>query len=105
MNGWRDHAACTGLATAAQDPWHPHTDTHDPTPRTPGQIIAQHRNAATEVANNIRIAKAICSACPVRVECATEALEREGDAHWRDRYGIWGGLSPRERAQLAQAAS
>lgn len=36
-------------------------------------------------------AKAICAACPVRVECLDFAIT-EG-MHW----GIWGGLAPRER--------
>lgn len=39
-------------------------------------------------------AKRICAACPVRVDCLTEALDRN------EPYGIWGGLAPRERQRL-----
>jgi WhiB family redox-sensing transcriptional regulator len=38
----------------------------------------------------------ICSACPVRVECASSALAN-GEEH-----GTWGGLSEKERADDAE---
>lgn len=37
----------------------------------------------------------ICAACPVRMLCATDALER-GEA-----WGVWGGLDRRDRKTLA----
>lgn len=39
-------------------------------------------------------AKRVCAACPVRAECLEEALQG------RERFGIWGGLSERERRAL-----
>ena len=39
-------------------------------------------------------AKAICASCPVRLPCRSYALGHQ------ERYGIWGGLSERERAQV-----
>lgn len=39
-------------------------------------------------------AKAICAQCPVRGICLETALRN------KERYGIWGGLTPRERARL-----
>ena len=36
-------------------------------------------------------AKAVCRRCPVQIECLTDALAQG------DRFGVWGGLSPRER--------
>ena len=39
-------------------------------------------------------AKAICRACPVAAECLQWALDHE------ERWGIWGGLSVKERARL-----
>ena len=41
-----------------------------------------------------REARKICRACPVRHDCLTEALRRQ------DRYGMLGGLSPRQRARI-----
>ena len=49
-----------------------------------------------EKGGSVREAKRICAACEVRAECLAYALEHE-DA---GRYGIWGGLSERERRQL-----
>lgn len=45
-------------------------------------------------------ARSICNAgCPVKAECLAYALERG------ERFGIWGGLSERERRKLARAAA
>ncbi len=41
-----------------------------------------------------RQAKEICASCPVAVPCRTHALAR------RELYGIWGGLSERDRAAI-----
>jgi WhiB family redox-sensing transcriptional regulator len=43
-------------------------------------------------------AKAICMACEVRSECLEYALTH------RERFGIWGGLSERERRPLEKRA-
>ena len=40
-------------------------------------------------------AKAICGGCPVIRQCAAYAIQ------YGERYGVWGGLSERERAALA----
>ena len=37
------------------------------------------------------VAKAICSSCPVRVQCASHSLAV------REPYGVWGGLSEDDR--------
>lgn len=44
-------------------------------------------------------AKAICSACPVRIQCLDYALEHSATI---GRFGVWGGLSERERLRLAR---
>lgn len=41
-------------------------------------------------------AKAVCRACDVRVQCLEYALSSD------ERYGIWGGMSERERRRLTQ---
>jgi WhiB family transcriptional regulator, redox-sensing transcriptional regulator len=43
-------------------------------------------------------AKAICEQCPVRVACLAFALERN------EKFGVWGGLTEKERARLSPAA-
>lgn len=45
---------------------------------------------------SIRWAKGVCGRCPVREECLAEALRAEDGS----RYGIYGGLTPEERAEL-----
>ena len=47
-----------------------------------------------EKGGSTREAKRICKACAVRDECLEYALEHD------ERFGIWGGLSDRERRRL-----
>jgi WhiB family redox-sensing transcriptional regulator len=42
-------------------------------------------------------AKAVCGRCPVRPECLAEAMAVEDPA---ERWGVFGGLAPAQRAQL-----
>lgn len=44
-----------------------------------------------EKGGSTREAKRICAACPVREDCLDFALAND------ERFGIWGGLSERER--------
>lgn len=44
-------------------------------------------------------AKRVCVTCPVRLECLEYALANG------ERYGIWGGLTERERTRLRRQAS
>jgi WhiB family transcriptional regulator, redox-sensing transcriptional regulator len=48
-----------------------------------------------EKGESSRPAKRVCVACVVRAECLQEALDRG------ERFGVWGGLSERERRDLA----
>jgi WhiB family redox-sensing transcriptional regulator len=47
-----------------------------------------------EKGGSTREAKAICRSCTVQAECLDWALDRD------ERFGIWGGLSERERRRL-----
>lgn len=47
-----------------------------------------------EKGGSTREAKAICGRCPVAAECVDDALTRE------ERFGVWGGLSERERRRI-----
>jgi WhiB family transcriptional regulator, redox-sensing transcriptional regulator len=51
-----------------------------------------------EKGGSTREAKRICSGCDVRAECLEYALAND------ERFGIWGGLSERERRRLRRAA-
>jgi WhiB family redox-sensing transcriptional regulator len=47
-----------------------------------------------EKGGSTREAKKVCTGCDVRAECLEYALEHD------ERFGIWGGLSERERRKL-----
>lgn len=47
-----------------------------------------------EHGGSARRAVAICAECPVRSHCLDDALAR------KEEFGIWGGLSPRERRRM-----
>lgn len=68
---WRDHALCRGV-----DPgiFHPLDEEED-----------ERASAA---------AKAMCAECPVREVCLEHAIAV------REKHGVWGGLSARERRRL-----
>jgi WhiB family redox-sensing transcriptional regulator len=51
-----------------------------------------------EKGGSTREAKKICSSCEVRGECLEYALSND------ERFGIWGGLSERERRKLRRRA-
>jgi WhiB family redox-sensing transcriptional regulator len=50
-----------------------------------------------EKGGSTREAKRVCSGCDVRAECLEYALAND------ERFGIWGGLSERERRRLRLA--
>jgi WhiB family redox-sensing transcriptional regulator len=52
-----------------------------------------------EKGGSTREAKKICTGCEVRSECLEYALTKD------ERFGIWGGLSERERRRLRRNAS
>lgn len=52
-----------------------------------------------EKGGSTREAKKICVSCEVRTQCLQYALEND------ERFGIWGGLSERERRKLRRRES
>jgi WhiB family transcriptional regulator, redox-sensing transcriptional regulator len=50
-----------------------------------------------ETANDEDAAKSVCAGCPVRAECLEHALAAG------EPYGIWGGLTLRERRLVRRA--
>jgi WhiB family redox-sensing transcriptional regulator len=79
-DGWKDDAACAG-----NDPRHFFPDDF-------GAAVVSYQRA-----------RAVCARCPVRSLCLDAAMDREGDDAPEDRSGMWGGLSPEQRAALARA--
>jgi len=51
-----------------------------------------------EKGGSTREAKAVCLACEVRQDCLGYALEND------ERFGIWGGVSERERRRMRRRA-
>jgi WhiB family transcriptional regulator, redox-sensing transcriptional regulator len=51
-----------------------------------------------EKGGSTREAKRVCRSCDVRTECLEYALQHD------ERFGIWGGLSERERRRLKREA-
>ena len=51
-----------------------------------------------EKGGSTREAKKVCVSCDVRAECLEYALEND------ERFGIWGGLSERERRRMKKRA-
>jgi predicted Fe-S protein YdhL (DUF1289 family) len=49
-----------------------------------------------EKGGSTRDAKSVCTGCDVSAQCLAYALDND------ERHGIWGGLSERERRQLAK---
>ena len=52
-----------------------------------------------EQGGDIRDARAICSKCPVRSQCLDYALQHD------ERFGIWGGMSERDRRRIKRQAA
>jgi len=51
-----------------------------------------------EKGGSTRDAKKVCAACNVRAQCLEYALSND------ERFGIWGGMSERERRRLRKRA-
>ena len=62
-------------------------------------LVAEPDTFFPEKGGSTREAKRICNDCPVKAECLEYALEND------ERFGIWGGMSERERRKLRRLAS
>jgi len=49
-------------------------------------------------------ARSLCRRCPVRDACLALAMDAEGGVNAPSRFGMFGGLSPVQRAELARAS-
>lgn len=59
-----------------------------------GHCVSADPDALFAEGKQQRLAKALCRSCPVVVECLAEALDQRVD------FGVWGGMTPRERRAL-----
>lgn len=57
----------------------------------PGMFFPERGTATTEEMHAIR---AVCGACTVTEQCLNWSL------HYNEKYGVWGGLSGRQRREL-----
>jgi len=57
---------------------------------SPGQIVRAYATART-----------YCESCPVKTECLAYCLPFEKETGRRD--GMWGGLTPQERARMVRS--
>ena len=81
---WRLDAACRDWDHELQgDPWHPDSD----------------------ASNAYAKAREICSGCPVAAACLEVAMAAERDRAHGGRFGMFGGLSPNERANVRRAVA
>lgn len=62
-------------------------------------IDSEEGATPAEVYAGRKLAKQICASCPYQVECAEWAIAKH------ETLGIWGGLTPRERADIRRARS
>lgn len=61
------------------DNWFPSTDGDGPTSQA-----------------RVRMARQLCSGCPVAVQCLQYALDND------EQHGVWAGTTPRERRRLRE---
>lgn len=51
-------------------------------------------------ASYIAAARTVCNQCPVRRECLADCMRDEGDRSAKSRWGVYAGLTPRQRERL-----
>lgn len=84
---WMDDGACTRSDVSRQDRQ---------------AFFAKSNHRAGEITAAAQRAKAICGSCLVRDECLAYALATELPYL---RFGIWGGMTPEERAERADGVT
>lgn len=78
----------------------------EPRKPPPWQRLAACRTVKPELmypdndAVRIKAARDVCAQCPVTRACLNLALRAEGKTGENNRFGIFGGLTPRQRHRL-----
>lgn len=96
MGDWRDHAACRGSTDLFFPPCAHYRQPEGATCESCGHTVDRTPRPTDERWSPDH-AGAICAACPVRIECLTEAISNG------ERHGIWGGAGGYVLRALARA--
>jgi hypothetical protein len=99
---WHERAACRGQAVERFYPTAANMWRKIATKAKDRGELAKGRRASpieTYQGPQVEAVKKICRACPVRAHCLAGALAR------RERFGLWGGLTPNERAALLKTGA
>jgi len=75
-SSWREQASCSEIS--------------------PEIFFPDHESFLSSDRSDAYYAKMVCNDCEVRVRCLNFAL------HNREQYGIWGGLTPRQRRKYLE---
>lgn len=87
---WRERAVCR---TMDKDVFFP-----------PGDDVAEQH--PDRINRRYAAPRRICwGRCPVRIECLDYAMNLERHRSTKDRYGMFGGYAPPERARLARGTA
>ncbi len=93
--GWGDVPTPSPVAAPVPSPWTDLSPAGDASWRLEALCAETDPEAFfPEKGGSTRDAKRVCSGCTVRAECLEFALAND------ERFGIWGGLSERERRRL-----
>lgn len=90
MAAWADDALCKNVDAIVFFPDIPDPDAEDGVQMDDGTIWERYGDTSAFYDE----ARAICNACPVREACLEHALRE------KERWGMWGGLTPIERRRI-----
>jgi WhiB family transcriptional regulator, redox-sensing transcriptional regulator len=62
--------------------------------QVPFAFFYDDEDSRTDEREKVRVAREICSECPVRMLCLDYAMEAN------EQFGVWGGMTYKERKQL-----
>lgn len=97
VGDWTEHAACADKLDDAL--WFPAGQSGRPTKTAqPDTALLAELGRSLDLSNRQRALR-ICRSCPVIDACADHAIENG------ERYGIWGGLTPQQRARRRKASA
>lgn len=95
--GWQHYAACRGLDSTTFYPDEPAADESRTAAGSAGAGLGATDAEQVELDRSVAVAKAICASCTVSEECLEYALLV------REKDGVWGGTTARERLRILRA--